>query len=606
MKKDLSNLVVAELLRDLAAALQIKDPKRNKFRIIAYDNAATEIEHLSSEIKDMWDENKLSEVPGIGDSLAKNLDELFKTGKSSHFEELLKDIPKAVFELMKVQGIGPKTAFKLVTEFNISDDNPKAQLAKIAKDGRIRELEGFGEKSEAEILKSVTEFKEDKGKRILYSYAVGKSEEILDWMRQDKNVKQIDTLGSLRRKVSTIGDIDLSVITDNTEEVLNHFVNYPHTSRILEKGEHKASIKVPGEIQIDIRVQPAESYGSLLQHFTGSKYHNIALREYALKKGLSLSEYGITNLKAKEGGKKVRETGEDLKKFKTEEQFYNFLGLQYIPPELREDTGEIEAAKENKIPKLIELADIKGDLQMHSSFDIETSHDIGGSSMWDLIEKGNDLGYEYLAFTEHNPSQKGHTPEQIVKILQKKKDTVDQINDSLVKSVKGSIKKVFNSLEIDILPNGNLPVSQEGLDILDFALVSIHSSFNLPKTEMTKRILSALDNPKVKVLAHPTGRLILKRESIEADWGKIFEFAVKNDKWIEVNADSSRLDLPDYLIKDALKLGVKFTMGTDAHNSWGLDNMQFGINNARRGWLTSNDVVNTRSLTDFEKLLTKH
>ncbi|MEK7526750.1 MAG: helix-hairpin-helix domain-containing protein [Patescibacteria group bacterium] len=596
MNKQWSNLEVAELLRDLAAALQIKDPKKNKFRIIAYENAATEIEHLSSEIKDLWDENKLAEVPGIGDSLAKNLDELFKTGKSEHFESLLRDIPKAVFDLMKVQGVGPKTAFKLVSQFNISDTNPKGQLAKVAREGKIRDLEGFGEKSEAEILKSVTEFKVDKAKRILYSYAVGKSEEILAWMRQDKNVKRIDTLGSLRRKVSTIGDIDLSVITDRSKEVLNHFVNYPHTSRILEKGEHKASIMVPGEIQIDIRVQPQDSYGSLLQHFTGSKYHNIALREYSLKNGFSLSEFGIKDLNSKT---------EKLLKFSDEEKFYKFLGLQFIPPELREDTGEIEAARQNKIPKLIELADIKADLQMHSSFDIETSHDIGGCSMWDLIEKGNDLGYEYLAFTEHNPSQKGHTQQQIVNILQKKKDTVDQINSSLAKGVKGSIKKVFNSLEIDILPNGSLPVSQEGLETLDFALVSIHSSFNLSKSDMTKRILSALDNPKVKVLAHPTGRLILKRESIEADWGKIFEFAVKNDKWIEINADSSRLDLPDYLIKDALKLGVKFTLGTDAHNAWGMDNMQFGINNARRGWLTVDDIVNTRSLSQFEKLLTK-
>ncbi len=593
MQDKFSNLQIAELLRDLAAALQIKDPKKNKFRIIAYENAATSVEHLSSEVKDMWDEGKLTDIPGIGQSLQDNLDEFFKKGRSKHFDDILSGIPKAVFELMKVQGVGPKTAFKLVKKFGITDTNSRAQLVDIAKAGKIRNLEGFGEKSEAEILKSLTDFKEDKDKRILFSYAVGKATEIIDWMQKDKNVKRIDVLGSLRRKMATVGDVDLSVVTNNSEEVLSHFVSYPHTNRVLEKGEAKASILVPGEVQIDLRVQPEDSYGSLLQHFTGSKFHNIALREYALKKGLSLSEYGIT----------ILQKGELLKKFKTEEQFYNYLGLQYIPPELREDMGEIEAAKENKLPKLVELTDIKGDLQIHSDFNIETSHDVGGSSMEEIVTKANELKYEYIAFTEHNPSQKGHSENQIVEILKRKREKINKLNYSINNSNRGCLKKVFNSLEIDILPSGKLPVSEVGLNTLDFALVSIHSSFNQTKVEMTQRILTALSYPKVKILAHPTARIILKRESVEADWQKIFEFAVKNNKWIEVNADPARLDLPDYLIKEALQYGVKFSLGTDAHNKEGLNNMVFGIYNAKRGWLTSSDIINTSSFQEFEKFL---
>ena len=340
--------------------------------------------------------------------------------------------------------------------------------------------------------------------------------------------------------------------------------------------------------------QPPESYGSLLQHFTGSKHHNIALREYALKNGLSLSEYGI---------RKSQTPGSKIQKFKTEKEFYRYLGLEYIEPELREDTGEIEAAKGNMLPKLVELKDVKSDLQIHSSFDIETSHDLGESTMEEIVKKADELGYEYLAFTEHNPSQKGHTDKQIVEILKKKREKIDQLNYSLAKGRNNRIQKVFNSLEIDMKSDGRLPVSEEGLDTLDFALVSIHSNFDLERGAQTKRVLSALSHPKVKIFAHPTGRKLNEREGAELNWPEIFNFCLKNEKWIEINCDPMRLDLPDTLVREAVKTGVKLTFGTDAHHKDGLNNMIFGLSVARRGWATSSDIINTRSLGEFEKLI---
>jgi DNA polymerase (family 10) len=416
----------------------------------------------------------------------------------------------------------------------------------------------------------------------------------MDWMIKDVNVKRVDPLGSLRRKASTVGDIDLACVTDEPVEVLTHFTKYAETQKIIEKGEHSASILLPGNVQVDMMVQPAASYGSLLQHFTGSKHHNIALRDYALKKGLSLSEYGIKELKVK---------SEKLKTFKTEKDFYGFLDLDYIEPELREATGEIEAAKEHRLPELIELKDIKSDLQIHSSFNIETSHDLGESSMEEIVKKGNELKYEYLAFTEHNPSQKGHTDKNIVEILKKKREKVDQLNYSLQKAGNNGVQKVFNSLEIDIKSDGSLPVPDEGLNTLDFALVSIHSNFDVERTSQTKRVLSALAHPRVKIFAHPTGRKLNEREGAELNWPEIFDFCLKNNKWVEIDCDPMRLDLPDTLVREAVKLGVKLTFGTDAHHKDGMNNMLWGISVARRGWAEKRDIVNAKSLKEFEEML---
>jgi len=588
----MTNLEIAELLRDVAAAYQLKGAAENKFKIIAYQRAADAVEHATSELKDLWDDGKLDEVPGIGPSIAEHLDEIFKTGSSKHFEEVMKGLPPAMFEFMKVPGIGPKTAFKLVTQLDIKS---MAELESAAKSGKIAKLEGFGEESESDILKSVQEQRSKKNVvRHLLPYAEATAGLIINWMMKDKNVKRADPLGSLRRRAATIGDIDLSAATVKPAEVLEHFTKYPEVQRVLEKGTRTASIIIPGNIQVDLMVETPEGYGSLLQHFTGSKHHNIALRELALKKGFSLSDYGV---------KKLKDKSQKLIKFGTEESLYKFFGLEMIPPEIREDTGEIEMAREHKVPKLVELKDIKADLQIHTNFDIETSHDIGASSMEDLVKKGSELGYEYLAFTEHNPSQKGHTDKQIVELLNKKREKVEQLNYSLTKSNTNSVQHVFNSLEIDMKSDGTLPVPEEGMQTLDFALVSIHSNFDLERADQTKRVLTALANPKVKIFAHPTGRKLNEREGAELNWPEIFEFCVKHNKWLEINADPARLDLPDSLVREGVKLGVKFTLGTDSHHKDGMNNMEFGVSVARRGWLSAGDIINTRSLNDFEKLL---
>lgn len=595
MKRDMTNNEIAELLRAVAAAYQLKGEEKNRFRIVAYQRAADAVEHASSELKDLWDEGKLDEVPGVGKSIAEHLGELFKTGKTKHFEEVMKGLPSQMFSLMVVPGIGVKTAYKLIQKFKskISDKNPVGDLEKLAKDGEIRGIEGFGEESEKDIIRSIEEVK-GRTKRHPMPYAARIASEVVEWLLKDKRVKRADPLGSLRRKASTVGDIDIAAATTSPKEVLEHFTKFPKVQRVLEKGGRTSSIIVPGDTQVDLMVETPEAYGSLLQHFTGSKHHNIALREYALKKNLSLSDYGIY---IKKGDKK------SLKKIKTEEEFYEFLGMQWIPPELREDSGEVAAALKHSLPNLIDLKDIKADLQTHSDFDIETSHDIGASSMEECVYKADDLGYEYLAFTEHNPSQSGHKEKQIVDILKRKKEKIDQLNYSVVKNVKTRVRKVFNSLEIDILPSGELPVSEEGLELLDFALVSVHSSFRLPRRQMTDRVLLGLSHPKVKIFAHPTARKLGAREGIELDWEDIFEFCLKNNKWIEINADPMRLDLPDFLVREAVVAGIKMTLGTDAHHIDHMNNMEFGVSVARRGWAEKGDIVNTRSLEEFEKML---
>lgn len=575
---EMNNLQIAELLRDVAASYQLKDKDRYKFQIIAYERAADAVEHATSELKDLWDDGKLEEVPGIGPSIAEHLSEMFKKGNSKHFDNLMKDIPSDAFKLMKLPGIGIKTAMKMIEE------------------GDKRDIEAK--------LKEVDE-REKKGTRHLLPYAAMVAHEVMEYLLKGPGVLRVDPLGSLRRKVSTIGDIDIAAASTDEIGLLDYFTKYPKSQKTIEKGTKTASILLPGNVQVDLIVQSLDSYGSLLQHFTGSKHHNIALREYAQKKGLSLSEYGIKN----KAGKTM--------KFDDEAGFYKYLKMAYIEPELREDTGEIEAAIESKVPNLVDLANIKSDLQIHSDFDIETSHDLGESSMEEIVKKANELSYEYIAFTEHNPSRSKHTDDRVVEILKRKRERIDQLNYSLkslntnyiqtdkIQPRKGhpGVKKVFNSLEIDILHDGMLAIPENALELLDFALVSIHSNFNMNKEEMTKRVIEALSHPKVRIFAHPTARKLNEREGVELNWPEILDFCAKNKKWIEINCDPMRLDLPDYLVKEAVKSGVKMTLGTDAHNKDGLNNMTFGVSVARRGWAEPDDIINTRTLVDFEKLL---
>lgn len=593
----MNNVEIAELLNAVASAYKLKDDKKNRFKIMAYERAADAVEHMSSEAKDLYEDGKLEDVAGIGKSIAGYLGEIFTIGKCEHFDDLLKGLPPAMFELTKVSGIGTKSAYRLTNEFGsrIGKKNPLADLKKLAEAGEIEKLEGFGKDSQEAIIKSIDEVS-GRETRLLISYAEEIANEIINWMKECETVVEVDALGSLRRKASTVGDIDLAVASNNTNETLDHFVNYPKATRVLEKGDRSASIVVPGNRQVDLMVESEDAYGALLQHFTGSKHHNIALRKFALKKGVSLSDYGA---------KKLQDKKQELTKFATEKELYNFLGMDYIPPELREGKGEIEAALKingTSLPNLITLEDIKGDFHMHSSFDVETSHDLGLSTMEEMISIGDSLNYEYMAFTEHNPSKSGHNISQIVDILKRKKEKVDDLNLKLTKNNSG-VKKIFNSLEIDMLKEGGVSVPDEALEILDFALVSIHSSFRLSKDAMTKRIIKSLSHPKIKIFAHPTGRKLNEREGVEIDWDKVFDYALKNKKWIEINSSVSRLDLPDHLVKEAVSLGVKLTLGTDSHHKDHMMGMPYGVFVARRGWAEKKDIINSRSLKDIEIML---
>ncbi len=586
----MDNQEIAELFRAVAAAYELKNRPQDRFRKIAYENAADAVEKLGTEAKDLWDDGKLESVSGIGPALAKYLGEIFQTGSAKHFKAIFKPLPPGMFELLLLSGIGPKKAYRLAREFKLPAKDPLTKLEKYAKQGKIATLEGFGEESEKDILRAILQFRQRTKNRMLLSLAYEIADQIISWLKSSSEVLEIVPLGSLRRKASTIGDIDLGASTIEPKKVIEHFLRYPGKKRILEQGDKLASILIPGNIRVDLRVHDPKSFGSLVQHFTGSKQHNIALREYALKKGLSLSEYGIKEIAGFTKPASI----------KNEKEFYNRLGLDWIPPEIREDWGEIELAKNKNLPKLVELEQIKADLQIHTNFNIETSHDVGTSSMKELVKKANELGYEYIAFTEHNPSQSGHSQHQIVEILKRKREMVNKLNNNIP---QGSLKKAFNSLEIDILPDGSLPVGEKGLQTLDFALASIHSSFNLGKTKMTKRVLAGLAHPKVKIFAHPTARLLGKREGIELDWEVIFAFCKQKNIWLEINGEPRRLDLPDHLVREAIKNGILLTLGTDAHSSAGMDNMRFAVDVARRGWAEKQNIVNCRGLSSFTKLL---
>ncbi len=586
-----SNQEISQLLRSVAAAYEIKDEDR--FRISAYERAADSVEHATSEVKDLWDDKKLDDLAGIGAAIASHLDELFKTGQVKHFNQVFKDLPAAMFTLLDLPGVGAKTAYKLCLSLKIKDPKKAlSQLGKAAREGKIRTIEGFGEETEKTILRAIKELK-GRSQRLLLPHASLIAEEILAWLKKSKAVTRVDPLGSLRRQVATVGDIDIAVASNQPQEVIQHFLAYPKKKRVLESGEAKASILLKAGQQVDLMVESIEAYGALLQHFTGSKHHNIALRELALKKKLSLSEHGIKK-------------GKKLMKFKTEEEFYRALGLNYIPPELRENTGEIEAAlrsaqgKPNGLPKLIELKDIKGDLHIHSNFPVEESHDPGMDSIEEMIKEAERLGYEYLGFSEHNPSLSQHSEKQIINLLKAKKEKIEQINSSRTKKL---LKRVYNSLEVDIRPNGKLALPKEALSLFDYLIAAIHSSFRMNKEEMTKRVLEALAVEKVKILAHPTGRLLGKREGYELNWEKIFSFCLKKKIWLEINAHPTRLDLPDTLVREAIKKGVKIIINTDSHSSEQMELMSFGVSVARRGWAEKKNIVNCLGYNQFDKLL---
>ena len=587
----MSNQEISRLFRNIAAAYTIKDEAKFRFQIMAYQKAADTVSSLTSEIGDYYRENKLETLPGVGKTLRSHLDELFKTGEVKQFKWALADIPEAVFPLLDVPSFGPKKAYRLVKEFNLK--NPKTvlnDLEKIAKEDKISRLEGFGEKSQADILRAIEEFRLGKGKtvRMTLPYALELADKVVAYLRQSKDVLKAETLGSLRRRMPTVGDIDIAVATNNPKKVLDYFVSYPHKERIIEKGTVSSSLLVSGGKQIDLIALPPDSFGSLLQHFTGSKNHNVHLREISLKKKLSLSERGIKNLAVKNS---------PIEKFDTEEKFYAAIGSQWIPPEMREDTGEIELGMQNKLPKIVDISDMKGDLHIHSSFPIEPSHDLGRNSILEMTQKAKLLKYEYLGFSEHNPSISKHSQNEMYSLISKRNEEIEHILSS------NKDVQILKLLEIDILPNGELAIDNKCLDLLDGAIVSVHSVFNLNKDKMTDRILKGLSHQKAKILAHPTGRMLNERPGYELDWNKIFSFCKKNNKALEINSWPGRLDLSDSTIRLAVENEVKMIINTDSHELEQMDLMKYGVFMARRGWATKDDILNTLTYNKFSEWL---
>ncbi len=601
IKEAFSNKSISQLLRNIAAAQLLKG--HNRFRIIAYQKAADAIESLSRELFDIWQEGKIQRVPGIGPGIGRGLSEYFEHGESEHFDSITEGIPPSVFLLMTVPGIGPKKAFKLVIHFKLMNEKTVvAELKEIAKAGRIAELPGFGEKSERDILSSLTVFErhDRQEERMILPSAIKIAEDITTYMKQHPLVNHVDVLGSLRRKVSTIGDIDIAICiekgSDPSErvgpfrDIIDHFLAYPGKRSVEAAGDQKASILAAGNVRIDLRVQPIATYGSMLQYFTGSKAHNIKLREHALRKGYSLSEHGMKSLDPSVSPQ------DDIVKFSNEEDLYSFLDLQTPAPEIREGTTEIELAKKKKLPSLIKLADIRGDFHMHSDYDLQPSHDRGANTYQEMMKKGQELGYAYIGFSEHNPKQKGLSNEDVIAIMKKRKEYIDTIFTPIASNATSEHLPYFIGLEVDILPSGDIALPMGAIDYVDYLIVSLHSSFGMNMTTMTNRVLKALSQPKVKIFGHPTGRLLGKRDGVDLDWDKIFSYVIEHNQALEINAGPPRLDLPDILVKEGKEHGATFIVNTDAHAIEHMDWMQHGVSVARRGWLKKKDVVNTWSL----------
>jgi len=566
----MKNAAIAKVFQDMADLLELKG--ENVFKIRAYQRAARAIEYLPKEIEIMLQEGEdLQTIPGVGEAIAKKTIELVNTGKLGAYEELKAQFPEGITKLLEIPGIGPKTANRLSIELGIMSVD---ELEQAIKDGRVAKLFRLGDKTADNILQQIQALRR-KDQRIPIGEALPVVDEVLNALRQLPGVKNLTAAGSLRRFKETVGDIDLMGTAGNPEEVINAFVNLPQIRDVVAKGPTKATVILPGGLQADLRMVEHDSFGSLLQYFTGSKQHNITLRTREQKRGLKLSEYGITDVKT-----------DKLEKFATEEAFYRRLGLQYIPPEIREDQGEIELAEKNEVPKLIELSDIKGDIHAH------TNWSDGQDSIEDMAKAAKAIGYQYLAITDHSAGRgiaRGLSEERLRQQIQE----IKRLNEQH----KGI--RIFTGTEVDIRADGSIDLPDKLLADLDIVVAAIHSAMNQSQEQITKRLLGAIENPYIDVIAHPTCRLLGEREPVAVDLEAVFRAAIKYNKALEINAMPSRLDLKDIHIYRARELGVKLIMGTDSHSTAHLGLMRFGIGIARRGWCQSKDVLNTRSVKEM-------
>ena len=573
----MENREIARILHETAQLLEIDGAIIGRYR--SYEKAAELIYSLHERVEELAkDRKKLTELPGIGDNMAEHIDEIIATGDYGLRKKLLKKYPVTMLEVLSLQGLGPKKAAFLWKEFKASTVEA---VAKLAREQKLREVPGFGQKSEENILKAVEFFQRSTG-RFRINTAEKTAEQVTEYIQQlDDQVDTITPAGSLRRGKETIGDLDFIVVPagkssqKTIDAICEHILKYPPIEQILAHGENKVSFLLPSGMQVDVRVIPAESYGAALLYFTGSKEHSVVLRGRANDMGYTLNEYALTTLK---GGKIVAS--------RTEEDIYAKLKLPYIEPELRENTGEFAAAEAGKLPKLITLEDIRGDLQMHT-----TASD-GKHSVEQMAEAARELGYEYIALTDHskavtvaNGLDERRTVQQIKKIREAEKSV-------------GGIRLLASS-EVDILKNGMLDMSDEVLAQLDVVVVSVHSYMNLDKSAMTERILAAIENPYTQILAHPTGRLLLRRDPFDYDMEKVLDACGKHGVAVECNAYPDRLDLRDAHLRLAKQRGVKVVISTDAHAMVQLRVMKYGVETARRGWLEARDVLNTLPCEKF-------
>jgi len=563
----MKNKDIAKIFRQIAQILEIKG--ENHFRIRAYERGAQNIESLSEDIEVFIKEDRVTTIPGIGKDLEQKIKEIVSEGRLQYLEDLKKDIPKGLLDILAIPGVGPKTAKLLYEKLEIRD---VVMLERMAHAGRIRELPGMKQKTEENILRGIEILKRGHDRMDLKT-AQDVALSFTSGLKKLKEVKRIDPAGSLRRRKDTVRDIDLLISSNKPEKVMHAFTTLPQVKEIIVKGPTKSSILSIDNIQVDVRVIKDDSYGAALLYFTGSKEHNIRLRQRAITKDLKLSEYGIFRNNKRIAGK-------------TEMEMYKKLGLSYIEPELREDRGEIEGALEDKLPDLIELKDIKGDLHAHSTWSD------GGSSMEEVVKKAKDIGYEYIAITDHSQGLKiaGGLDRQDLK--NKKKEM-----DMLSKKYKG-INILFGA-EVDIDSEGRLDYPDDILKEMDIVIGAVHSGFKQPKERLTKRIIAACKNRYVHIIAHPTGRLWGAREAYEVDFEEVFKAAADTGTAIEINSYPQRLDLNDIHSRMAKKAGVKLVINTDAHIAEQLDTMRFGVSVGRRAWLEKKHVINALS---FEKL----
>lgn len=573
----ISNKEVVAQLKEVLAAMDVKN--FNVFKVRAYQNAIAILDNLTVSIFDLWENGRLKEIPGVGASIYSHLDEMFKTGEVKEFEAIKKGLPEGMFGLIGIRGIGARKAFKLAMAFKLNNrENAVEKVKEHAEKGDIQKLEGFGEKSEADILEAIGQFKMTKNEkpRVLYSKAEETVERIYDYMKKLDCVEQIEAAGSFRRKNATIGDLDIPISTKEPEKTIEHFMKFPEIEEILVKGDKKCSVVLKNDLQVDIRVSTPEAYGAMLQYFTGSKQHNILLRNFALSKNMSLSEYGIKK-------------GDELYEFEDEPSFYKFLGLPYMEPELRGGSNEIEAALDGKLPELIEAGDIRGEVHTH------TTDSDGVNSLEEMVEAAIALGYQYLGISDHAPSVTSRDYKEVSEIIKKKRAAIKKINE------RQDFIKVFFGYEVNILADATLGLPDEILAELDYAVASIHTSFNQDREQVTDRLLAAIENPYVNIIGHPSGRLLNERDPVDPAWDKIFLAARDNNKIMEINSQPDRLDLPDDLVKEAIQWGVNLVISSDAHSIDQFSFMKYGIYNVRRGWAEKKHIINTLPFNDFIK-----